>query len=171
VSGRALIGGSIAASVALVATYLALGGSSYSPASVRDPCGARPWPPVHGIQQTAEQFTLSALDGTACRLHVSRETLVLALATPEGRDRFASDPRLGPAVRAGLLRALDDAQKAGALNPLVGDALREIARRAPIEQVIALIRDASPVFGAIGGLLQRLGGLLPGGLVLPGPLP
>jgi hypothetical protein len=161
VSGRALVGASIAASVALVVTFLALGGSSYAPAKVRDPCQPRSWPRTDDLQETAQQFTLSALDGTACELHVSRETLVLALATPAGRQRFADDPRLQDAVRAGLERAIDDGEQAGALNPLVADGLRVLARNAPVDQVIALIRDASPIFGGLGGVLGGIEGLLP----------
>lgn len=151
----------MAASVALVVTFLALGGSSYAPAKVSDPCEPRAWPQTSGLQDTAAQFTLSALDGTACELHVSRETLVLALATPEGRQRFADDPRLQAAVRAGLVRAIDDAERAGALNPLVANGLRELARNAPVDQVVSLIRDASPIFNDLGGLLGGLGALLP----------
>jgi hypothetical protein len=161
VSGRWLVGTSIAASAALVVTFLALGGSSYAPAKVRDPCEQRSWPQTNDLQETAEQFTLSALDGTACELHVSRETLVLALATPEGRERFADDPRLQSAVRSGLERAIDDAEGAGALSPVAADALRELARRAPVNAVVELIRDASPIFGNLGGLLEGIQGLLP----------
>jgi hypothetical protein len=160
-SGRALVAGSVTASVVLVATFLALGGSSYAPAKVRNPCEPRAWPQTSGLQETAGQFTLSALDGTACQLHVSRETLVLALATPAGREHFASDPRLQDAVRAGLQRAIDDAEHAGALNPVVADGLRELARNAPVDEVVSLIRDASPIFSDLGGLLGGLGGLLP----------
>jgi hypothetical protein len=161
VSGRWLVGASVAVSAALVVTFLALGGSSYTPAQVRDPCKPRPWPQTSGLEETAGQFTLSALDGTACQLHVSRETLVLALATPAGRQRFASDLRLQEAVRAGLQRAIDDAERAGVLNPVVADGLRELARNAPVNEVVSLIRDASPIFNALGGLLGDFKGLLP----------
>ncbi len=160
-SGRTLVAASVAASAALVATFLALGGSSYAPAKVRDPCTPRAWPRTSGLQDTAEQFTLSALDGTACELHVSRETLVLALATPEGRDRFANDPRLQAAVRAGLERAIDDGEHAGAFDPAVADGLRELARNAPVDQVVSLLRDASPIFDNLSGLLGGFKGLLP----------
>lgn len=163
-SGRALVGASIAASTVLVVVFLALGGSSYAPAQVRDPCRPRPWPQTSGLEATAEQFTLSALDGTACELHVSRETLILALATSAGRERFAADPRLQTAVRAGLERAIGDAERAGAINPIVAGGLRELARNAPVNQIVALIRDASPIFSNLGGLLQDLQGLLPGQL-------
>jgi len=162
-----LVIGSAAASAALVIVFLVLGGSSYAPADVRDPCEPRHWRDTGDLQGTAEQFTLSALDGTACELHVSRETLIVALASSEGRDRFAEDPRLEAAVRAGLRRAIDDAERAGELSPLVATGLRELAERAPVSELISLIRDAAPLFEA-GGLLAPLGGLLEGaGSLLP----
>jgi hypothetical protein len=168
VSGRLLIGLSTAASAALVIVFLALGGSSYAPADVRDPCEPRAWRETDSLQETAEQFTLSALDGTACDLHVPRETLVVALASSEGRERFAEDPRLEEAVRAGLRRAIDDGEEAGELSPLVASGLRELAERAPVSELVSLIRDAAPLFEQAGGLLAPLGGLLEGaGGVLP----
>ncbi len=159
--GSWLLIAALATSLALVITFLALGGSSYAPTDVRDPCKPRSWPQTDGIQETAEQFTLSALDGAACHLHVSRETLVVALASSGGRERFAEDPRLESAVRAGLERAIDDGERAGAINGLVADSLRQLARHAPVTEVIGLIRDAAPIFGDLGGLLGPLGSLLP----------
>jgi hypothetical protein len=161
VRGSALIGIAIAASLALVITFLALGGSSYAPADVRDPCKPRQWQKADDLQGTSQQFTLSALDGTACELHVSRETLVVALASADGRERFADDPRLQAAVRAGLERAIDDGERAGEISGIVATGLRALARNAPVSEVIELIRDASPLFSGVGGLLGQLGGVLP----------
>jgi hypothetical protein len=161
IRGRALIFGSVIAAAALVIVFLALGGSSYAPAKTRDPCKARSWPQDLDLQGTIEQFSLSALDGTACELHVSRETLVLALASSAGRERFAEDPRFEQAVRDGLERAIDDGERAGAINSVAADGLRQLARHAPVDEVVALLRDAGPLFGGLGGLLQGLGGLVP----------
>jgi hypothetical protein len=159
--GGALIGVAIAASLALVITFLALGGSSYAPAGVRDPCKPRQWRQSDDLQGTAQQFTLSALDGTACDLHISRETLVVALASESGRERFADDPRLEAAVRAGLERAIDDGERAGEISGIVATGLRALARNAPVSEVIELLRDAGPLFNGVGGLLGQLGGVLP----------
>ena len=159
--GRVLIAASLAASAALVSTFLALGGSAYAPAPTRDPCEPRPWRQGGGLQRTAEQFTLSALDGTACKLHVSRETLVLALASREGRERFADDPHLEAAVRAGLKRGIDDAERAGAIGAPVATALRALARNAPVAQAIDFIRNAAPIFGRLDQLLEGARVLLP----------
>ncbi len=160
-----LVVGSILAAVALVGIYLAAGGSSYTPAKTQDPCEHRPWRNPEGLQQIAEQFTLSALDGAACQLGVSREALARALATPESRERFTdryeiSDAKLARAVRAGLLRAVDDAEEAGALNPLLAAPLRETLRNIPLDQAIELINNAESLLDDVQGFLGPVEGLL-----------
>jgi hypothetical protein len=132
------------AAVALVVTYLALGGASYAPAKVADPCAPRDWREPQGVEEVAEQIALSGLDGAACELHVSREEMVLALANQESRDRFArehgiTDERLELLVRQGLLRAIDDAESADALDPTLADLLRGIARRVPVDELLDLL--------------------------------
>jgi hypothetical protein len=163
--GHSLLAAGVAASLALVVAYLALGGASYEPSTVADPCEPREWRSPDGIEEMAEQFSLSALDGAACELQVSRETLALALASEESREEFVEEygieeAELEAAIRAGLVRAIDDAEAAGALPGLVAGPLREVAERMPVEEAIALIEDAEALFGDIGGLLQRGGNLL-----------
>lgn len=145
--GFALVAGSIAASALLVGVYLAAGGSSYAPAKTQDPCKPRPWRNPEGLQQIAEQFSLSALDGAACELGVSREALARALASSAARERFSKrygidDAELAKAIRAGLLRAVNDAEHAGALSPLIAGPLRETLRTIPLDEAIKLVRDA-----------------------------
>lgn len=168
--GRALVLASIVAAVALVGIYLAAGGASYTPEKTQDPCKHRPWTNPEGLQEIAQQFTLSALDGAACELGVSRETLARALATPESRERFSErydigDAQLAKAVRAGLLRAVDDAEEAGALSPLLADPLRETLRNIPLARAIELINNAEALLENAGGLLgpaqELLEGFLP----------
>jgi hypothetical protein len=163
--GALLIGVAIAASLALVGAYLAAGGSSYTPAKTQDPCQDRPWRDPEGLQQIAEQFSLSALDGAACQLGVSRETLARALATPASRERFTErygidDAELARAIRAGLLRAIDDAERAGAIPPLLGGPLRATVRQIPIDQAIELIQDARSLLDNLETFLGPAQGLL-----------
>jgi hypothetical protein len=163
--GSALVFVAIAASLALVGGYLAAGGASYTPAQVQNPCDERPWRDPQGIDEIAEQFSLSALDGAACELGVSRETLTRALATPESRERFmrrygVDDEELARAIRAGLVRAVDDAERAGALAPFVADPLRETVRRLPLEQAIPLVRDAGALLEEAQSFLGPVQGLL-----------
>lgn len=163
--GGLLVGVAIVASLALVFSYLAAGGASYEPAKVQDPCKPRPWRNPEGLAQIAEQFSLSALDGAACKLGVSRETLARALATPASRERFLKrygidDAELARAVRAGLLRAVDDAERAGALNPLLAAPLRAALRNIPIDQAIELIQNARSLLDNLQRFLGPAGGLI-----------
>ncbi len=165
---QTLVGAAIVAAVALCGIYLAAGGSSYAPAKTQDPCKHRPWGNPEGLEQIAERFSLSALDGAACQLGVSRETLAQALATQAGRERFTrrygiTDAELAKAVRAGLLRAVDDAEAAGALNPLLAAPLRDTLKSIPLDRAIELIdnaetllNDAQSFLGPAQGLLEQL---------------
>ena len=164
-SGRLLILGSILASVLLIGAYLAAGGSSYEPEQVQDPCEPRQWSDPQTLAQLANQFTNSALDGAACQLGVSREVLARALATEEGRERFSErygidDERLTKAIRAGLLRAVDDAEEAGALSPVLAVPLRATLQRIPLEQAIEIVNDAEGLLGDVDSFLGPAADLL-----------
>jgi hypothetical protein len=135
----ALLAGSVPAA------YLALGGGSYEPSSVRNPCAQRDWRDPGGVEAVAQQIALSALDGAACHFGVSREALTLALATSSSRARFArqhhiDSHELENAVRRGLERSIDDAERAGAIGGFRAAALRFGAEHVPIEQMADLIK-------------------------------
>lgn len=160
-----LVGGSVVLALLLVGIYLAAGGASYTPEKTKDPCKHRPWTDPENLSDFANQFSISALDGAACQLGVSRETLAQALATPEGREQFLerydiSDEELARAIRASLLRTVDDAEKAGALSPLLADPLRSFLKQVPLDQAIELVNDASSLLSSAEGLLGPAGGLL-----------
>lgn len=163
--GRVLVIGAIVASLVLVGAYLAAGGSSYAPEKTQNPCKPRPWSNPQGLSEIANQFTTSALDGAACKLGVSREALARALATPEARKRFAekygiTDAKLAKAIRAGLIRAVDDAEEAGALSPFLAAPLRETLQRIPLQEAIELIQDARSLLGNVQGFLGPAGGII-----------
>ncbi|MGH3063376.1 MAG: hypothetical protein ACRDMK_03475 [Gaiellaceae bacterium] len=133
-----------AVSLALVAAYLALGGASYAPAKVADPCASRDWQDPSGLSEVAEQIVLSALDGAACELGASREDVVLAFDSRDELERFArehgiGDDELEQVVRSGLLRAIDDAERAEALNTGIADQLRSVVRRIPVRSLLGLL--------------------------------
>ena len=162
---KLLIGAAVLASLLLVGAYLAAGGASYEPLKSQNPCKPRPWRNPQGLQQIAEQFTLSALDGAACQLGVSRETLARALATPEARERFAKkygidDEKLAKAIRAGLVRAIDDAEEAGALSPVIAVPLRGALEHIPLEEAIKLVKDGRKIFEGAQGILGPVGSFL-----------
>lgn len=137
---------SSAAAVALVVVYLALGGASYAPAEVADPCATRDWRDPEGVDEVVEQIVLSSLDGAACELGVPREQIVLALASWASVERFAreqgiSNAELEELVQSGLARAIDDADRADALDPLIADLLRGLARRLPVDELLDLLEQ------------------------------
>jgi hypothetical protein len=171
--GKLLVAGAAAAAIALVALYLALGGGSYEPTAVADPCEPREWRDPSGIEESAQQFALSALDGAACELGVSRETLAPALASEQSRVEFAealgiTDAELEAAVRAGVVRGIDDAAAAGAISPLVAEGLRAVATRLPVDEAIAVIEDAGEFLQGADGVIDDVGDFLGGaGELLP----
>jgi hypothetical protein len=163
--GQVLVGAAIVSALVLVGIYLAAGGSSYTPEKTRDPCKHRPWTNPQGLGEIANQFSISALDGAACQLGVSRETLAQALATPQAREHFSErygidDAKLARAIRAGLLRAIDDAEEAGALSPFFAGPLRRTVEEIPLDQAIELIQNARSLLGNVESFLGPAGDLL-----------
>lgn len=160
--GSAALAVAIAASAALIGLYLALGGASYEPVGVADPCKPRPIEKPEGGGEVLQQVALSALDGAACELDVSREELTLALANRESRERFLREHRVTDqvfeqALRAGLVRAVDDARRVGALSDLEASVIRAALDRLPIGVVIDVLQRASgrSVLDLLGDLLGR----------------
>ena len=86
---------------AVLGVQLAAGGAHYAPLRPANPCTPRPLPPpVPKLEPLAEQIVLLGLDSAACRLGISRERLVLAVAQPR---------TLTPATTAALKAGLRDA--------------------------------------------------------------
>jgi len=163
--GIFMLAASIVAAVVLVGVYIAAGGLDYKPAGAADPCDARTWTDPGNLEETAQQFALSATDGAACELGVSREELVRALADEDSRNQFAEDHGLSEseiedAIRSGLNRAIDDAENAGAIGGLVATGLRAAAKVMPINEMIPLIEDASGFLS--GDSLNGVGDLIDG---------
>jgi len=147
-----VLGCSAALGASVPVTYLALGGGSYEPSSVRNPCAPRSWRDPGGVEAVAQQIALSALDGAACHFGVSRETLTIALATSSSRARFArahhvDSHELENAVRRGLERAVDDAERAGAISGFRATALRFAAEHVPVEQLANLVETVQSLPG------------------------
>ena len=153
---------SLAGAVAVIGGYLVAGGGDYRPLELRDPCEPRPVEDLRAGGALAEQLALSALDGAACRLRVTREELALALATPEARVRFAREHHIGDeqierALRAGLERAAADAQRSGRISALEAVALREALRRAPLSLLVdaVLSKPGSDIARLLEDLIAR----------------
>lgn len=143
---------SLGAVAAVVVPYVALGGASYAPTPLADPCETRAWRDPGGLSDALEQIALSGLDGAACELGVSREALVLALRDEAALDEFSEANGLDredaeQAVQRGLLRALEDAEEADVIPGLVADLARRAIENVPPHLLVET--------------LERLGSLLP----------
>ena len=159
----------LAASIGLVGVYVAFGGGTYEPAATSDPCVTRDQS-VLETRGIFEGIALSALDGAACELHVTREELTLALADEQSTQEFADahdidSAAVDDAVRAGLERAVDDAAAAGRIDGLEESILRQVARYAPVGPAISGLQSLSDD-DSVQGLIEELGGL--GDLQIPG---
>lgn len=138
---------------AVVVPYLALGGASYEPTPVANPCEERDRPEAEGLGETLERIALRSLDGVACELGVSREELVLAVRSEEALEAFSDEQGLSreeleQAIEDGLVRAVDDAEEQGALPALVAPLVRRAAESVPPWLILET--------------LERLGSFLPG---------
>jgi hypothetical protein len=133
--------------VAVLGVQLAAGGGHYVPLRPANPCTPRPVPPIPAqLEPLAEQIVLLGLDGAACRLGISRERLVLALA-----ETRSLDPRQSAALKAGLVDAVDRLNREGRL-PKVSQLLPQALDQANLPGIVKTIIGAIPN-GVIDNLL------------------
>lgn len=124
---------------AVLGVQVAAGGGHYVPRRPANPCTPRPIPPIQSqLEPLAEQIVLVGLDNAACRLGISRERLVLALADPRSLD-----PRAPGALRAGLLDAVNRLDREGRL-PKVSQLLPSLLAGAGVSGIAKAIVDAIP---------------------------
>ena len=144
--GRRLIIAVAAAGALLVLGYVSLGGGRYEGVRSADPCQAREWRDPRGGREIVEQIGLSALDGAACELRVTREALAFALADDEELRAFArregtAQARIERVLRSGLQRAVGDGLRAGALQPVTALIASQVVDRIPFTALIDAYRS------------------------------
>jgi hypothetical protein len=143
VNARAVLLPVIAAALVsgVLGIQLANGGGNFAPARAADPCAARKVTSVStGIEGLGERLVLLGLDGAACRLHMTREALILKLAQPGRR----TDAQIA-ALRAGLLGAVHRMKAEGTLPPasdLTDEALDEADLPFLVKAAIRLLPDS-----------------------------
>jgi len=126
-----ILAGLLVVAVALVAVEIGVG-AAHDVVKIANPCEERAPFPGHGVDATIQRVVLDGLDGAACRLHTTREELVLSL---DGKGRW-SPHTIDVAVRAGLLRAVDEAVRRGDIPSLLAPLIRGFVRRAPIKTLL-----------------------------------
>ena len=78
---------------------------------------------------------LEGLDGAACRLHTTREALVLSLS-PSSTSRRWSRRQRETAIRAGLNHAIDAERRQGNIPGFLVPALHRIVNETPFDKLI-----------------------------------
>jgi hypothetical protein len=124
---------------AVLGVQVAAGGGHYAPLRPANPCTPRPVPPIPAqLEPLAEQIVLLGLDSAACRLGISRERLVLALA-----ETRTLDPQTTAALKAGLDDAVDRLDREGRLPP-VSQLLPQALDQANLPGIVKTIIEAIP---------------------------
>jgi hypothetical protein len=122
--------------VVLVGVELAKGALDEPAPAIANPCQPRDGR-NGGIDATIQRIVLDGLDGAACRLHTTREELVLSLGSGGvGVTRRWDEHTIEVALRAGLLRSVDSAEQRGDVPGFLAPALRGIVERAPLDKLI-----------------------------------
>jgi len=136
-AGVALLLALLVGAAALVGVELGKGAAGSVSPSIANPCRARPPFAGGGIDGVIQRIVLDGLDGAACRLGTSREELVLSLRSGTGvrlphADRTAAEA----AIRAGLLRSVDEAGSRGDIPGFLVPIVRRAIQTAPLDTLI-----------------------------------
>ena len=145
-AGVAVAAALAVAGVALVASEVVQGSNERSTA-IADPCAQRAAFPGGGVDAAVQRIVLDGLDGAACRLGTSRERLVLALAGDSSQRLPNDQATIDSAVRAGLLRALDEAGNRGDVPALLVPLLRRVVQTTPLGELIRCAAGLRGLFG------------------------
>ncbi len=117
----------LAAGAALLAVDLSLGAIGFGKPHLADPCMSKPAFSGGGVDGAVQRFALSGLNGAACKLHTSREELVLSFVPAAGTKRVRWDrATIEDALRAGFRRAAHDTEQHGVAGFVIGHLLEAI---------------------------------------------
>ena len=132
--------------VALAGVELGRGALNEPAPKIANPCQPREGR-TGGIDATIQRIVLDGLDGAACRLHTSREELVLSLGGGVGITRRWDERTIEVALRAGLLRSVDAAEQRGDVPSFLAPALRQLVESAPLDKLVRGGISLSDFFG------------------------
>ena len=126
----------LVAAMVLVVVELGKGAVGYGSGTVANPCHSRSFA-GSGIDAAVQRVVLDGLDGAACRLGTSRETLVLSLSRGNGfPHRHFDRQTVENAFRAGMLAAIDRAEQRGDVPSFLAPILRQAVQSAPLDQLL-----------------------------------
>ena len=123
----------LALAVAFLVVELSLGAVHFGQAKLADPCTSKPAFKGGGLDGEIQRFALSGLNGAACKLHTTREELVLSFVPAAGTKRVRWDRQtIEDALRAGFDQAFEDTERRGVAGFVIGHIL-EVVLGAPLD--------------------------------------
>jgi hypothetical protein len=126
----------LASGAVLVAVELGKGALEEPSPTIANPCKPRDGR-TGGIDTTIQRIVLDGLDGAACRLHTTREELVLSLGGDSAvLPRRWDEHTVEVALRAGLLRSVDAAERRGDVPGFLAPLLRRLVESAPLDRLV-----------------------------------
>ena len=134
------------AGVALVAVELGLGALDEPSPKIANPCQPRAGR-TGGIDTTIQRIVLDGLDGAACRLHTTREELVLSIGGDTEAPRHWDAHTIEAALRAGMLRSVDEAVQRGDIPSFLAPTVRGLVERLPLQRLIRGGISLNDLFG------------------------
>ena len=127
------IAGLLAAAVVFLAVELGMGAWGFGQVKRVDPCTATTRSLGGGFDATLQRIVLDGLNGAACRLHTTREELVLSFVPAAGTKPVRWDrPTIDAALRAGFHQAINDTERRGVGGFVVGHIL-DVIVGAPLD--------------------------------------
>jgi hypothetical protein len=145
-AGTWVLVGLLVSGAVLVAVELGKGALDPPSPKIANPCRPRDGR-TGGIDATIQRIVLDGIDGAACRLHTTREELALSLGGGVGVTRRWDEHTIEVALRAGLLRSVDEAERRGDIPSFLAPAVRGLVERAPLKPLIEGGFKLSDLFG------------------------
>jgi hypothetical protein len=136
----------LASGAVLVGVELARGALDQPSPKIANPCQPRAGR-SGGIDTTIQRIVLDGLDGAACRLHTTREELVLSIGGGSLAPRQWDEHTVEVALRAGLLQSVDAAEQRGDVPSFLAPALRGLVERAPLDKLLRGVFSLSDLLG------------------------
>lgn len=141
----------------VVGVNVLAGGPSYGPDRPADPCRDRKTGAIEPeLGAVAQRVVLTGLDESACRLDITRERLLLALASPQAQEQLVADlaidrdelaETLSVGLNAGIAR-LERNRELPPVSALLPDILDELDLPGPVKTLAEQLPSS-----AVDGLL------------------
>ena len=125
----------LGAALTLIVVELSIGAIGFGKPKLADPCRDQPAFKGGGLDGEVQRFALSGLNGAACRLHTTREELVLSLRPGSGKQQW-SQKEIETALRSGLLASVQEAESRGEIPAFLAPIVRRVVEHVPLQKLI-----------------------------------